>query len=249
MASQWGLFNREDSCEVDLSKKLTLNDKFKFSCYKGIECFTKCCNSLKLFLTPYDIIRIKNRLKITSEEFLREYTVYNIQSSLPVVMLKMDENGDCPFVSPDGCTIYNDRPASCRLYPLARMRSRNEEFYFIVREPHCRGFEEEKEWTVKEWIEDQGAEIYNQMNDSFLELISSRCRFLGRQFNAREIQIFYMTCYNIDKFRRFIFKTKFLDIFKIERDVIEKMKTDDVELMKFGFRWLKLALFGEKTIK
>ena len=31
--------------------------------------------------------------------------------------------------------------------------------------------------------------------------------------------------------------------------MIEKMKEDDVELLKFGFKWLRFSLFGEKTLE
>jgi uncharacterized protein len=32
----------------------------------GIACFNKCCESIEITLTPYDIIRLKGRLKLTS---------------------------------------------------------------------------------------------------------------------------------------------------------------------------------------
>ena len=30
--------------------------------------------------------------------------------------------------------------------------------------------------------------------------------------------------------------------------LIEKMKEDDLELLKFGYKWLRFTLFGEKTM-
>ena len=43
---------------------------FKFRCYRGIGCFTVCCADLNLVITPYDILRLKNRLDLTSDDFL-----------------------------------------------------------------------------------------------------------------------------------------------------------------------------------
>ena len=43
---------------------------FRFACHPGVSCFTQCCRKLDLFLYPYDIIRLKKRLGISSEEFL-----------------------------------------------------------------------------------------------------------------------------------------------------------------------------------
>ena len=47
----------------------------QFSCHKGIGCWNACCSNIDISLTPYDIIRLKKRLGITSTEFLKEYTV------------------------------------------------------------------------------------------------------------------------------------------------------------------------------
>ena len=71
--------------------KLTKNRKFKFRCHKGVKCFTQCCSQINILLTPYDIIRMKNRLGMSSEEFLEKYTTMDIEekTSHPFVMLKM----------------------------------------------------------------------------------------------------------------------------------------------------------------
>jgi len=188
---------------------------------------------------PYDVIRIKNNLGLTSTEFLKKYTKCQIgyNSGLPVVLLKMRDDLKCPFVSDEGCTIYKDRPSSCRLYPLVRMRSKDEEYYFIIREEHCKGFEEAKEWTVREWLKDQGVEKYNEMNDVFMELISAKYES-GKTLNQDELQLFYLACYDVDRFREFVTSRSL--------DVEEKILKDDEELVKFGIRWLKQTLFDRK---
>ncbi|MGC8684516.1 MAG: YkgJ family cysteine cluster protein, partial [bacterium] len=62
------------------------------------------------------------------------------------------------------------------------------------------------------------------------------------------IDMFYMTCYNIDKFRQFVFESKFLELFEVDPVTVERIKTDDQELLKFGFKWLKFGLLGERTL-
>lgn len=228
-----------------LSDMLNLNDKFKFLCHKEIECFNKCCYDLNLFLTPYDVIRLKNRLKLTSTKFLEKYTTWHIgfNTGLPVVVLKMKDDLTCPFVSVDGCLVYKDRPSSCRLYPLARIKLKDGEYYYIVREEHCKGFNEDKEWTIKEWLEDQEANEYNKMNDLFMELISSKYKS-NKRLNDEEIQLFYMACFDIDRFREFVEENNLLNTFDVEINI-----EDDVELMKFGIDWLRFKIFGEGTLK
>jgi len=49
--------------------RLAPEDKFSFSCHPGVSCFNHCCADINIVLTPYDIIRLKNRLGITSPEF------------------------------------------------------------------------------------------------------------------------------------------------------------------------------------
>ena len=48
-------------------KRLNLNSTFKFKCHPNVKCFTKCCRGINIILTPYDIVRLKNRLGLSSE--------------------------------------------------------------------------------------------------------------------------------------------------------------------------------------
>ena len=54
--------------------RLDPESQFKFKCHPGIECFTQCCRDINIILTPYDIIRLKNKLDLPSDEFLAIYT-------------------------------------------------------------------------------------------------------------------------------------------------------------------------------
>ena len=234
------------------------NDRFKFDCNTGLSCFTKCCAKLNLVLTPYDVIRLKKRLDLTSGEFLKRHTRSSIEKNygIPIVQLRMNEDkaGKCPFVSPHGCMVYEDRPGACRIYPIGRAASkihdgnRTGEYYFIVREAHCLGFHEEKEWEIREWVADQGLDQYNVMNDYFLEITAGRTPRMIKKLSDAQLKMFYTACYSLDEFRRFIFESTFLSRFDIEQDLIRRIEIDDVELMKFGSRWLKFSLFGENTL-
>jgi len=104
--------------------QLTRESRFRFRCHKGISCFTKCCSNIDIMLTPYDIVALKKRLGITSEEFLEKYTHTKTEgkAAFPLIYLRMnkDETRSCPFVSAEGCTVYEDRPANCRYYPIGQ---------------------------------------------------------------------------------------------------------------------------------
>lgn len=241
--------------------KLGLNTRFRFRCYKGIDCFTKCCSGIDILLTPYDILRIKNRLNISSGEFLEKYTYTHIdeKSSYPFVMLRMldDEKKSCPFVTPEGCTIYTDRPSNCRYYPVGQgilKRKEGEsiiddEFYFFIKEPHCLGFKEDKEWTIEEWRKDQEAYLYDETNRDW-KMFLLRIKTPGQtELDDKRQKMFYMASYDIDRLYRYIFESRFLTVFEINEEEIERLKTDQIELMKFGFRYIKYILTIENTLK
>ena len=236
--------------------RLKLESEFKFKCHKGVKCFTKCCRGINIILTPYDIIRLKKRLQISSEEFLAVYTVPRLleKTDLPLVTLKLldDELQSCPFVKDDGCIIYSDRPTTCRYYPLGvaslshKEQVRDEGFYFFVHEPHCLGFEEEKEWTVREWRKDQGVDIHDEINAQWTDLVVRKRTFPPNlKLTEESKRMFFLVSYNIDAFKSFVFESSFLDRYDIDADTVEKIKTDDVSLLKFGLSWLKDVLFKE----
>ena len=58
--------------------------------------------------------------------------------------------------------------------------------------------------------------------------------------------MFFMVSYNIDKFRSFVFESSFLERFEVDAETLEKLKSDDVALLKFGVGWLKNILFKQK---
>jgi len=238
-------------------KRLNLNDSFRFSCNKDVPCFNACCKDINIFLTPYDILRMKKRLGLSSEEFLSKFTLtpFTKDMKLPVVVLKMGEDPSkkCSFVSEDGCTIYEDRPWPCRMYPLGFASpgeglENEKEFYFLMDEPDCLGFKENREYTVESWLSDQGLNEYNEMGEFFKE-ISLHPYFEKNDLSPEKMEMYFTACYNLDKFRRFIFASNFLKYFDVDNETIEKIKEDDIELMKFAFRWLKFSLFGENTMK
>ncbi|MBW2645538.1 MAG: YkgJ family cysteine cluster protein [Deltaproteobacteria bacterium] len=236
-------------------QRLTADDTFTFLCHKGVKCFTHCCRDLDIVLTPYDIIRLKLRLGISSGEFLTKYTTSHIgpQSGLPIVNLKMENNAkrNCSFVTAEGCAVYSDRPGACRSYPLGRVAVRRgetqeqEEFFVLVREPHCLGFNEGREWKAKDWVKDQEIDTYNKMNDLLMEVISTKNRSGNQPLSKSHQEIFYTACYDIDKFRKVVSEESFAGTYCIEPAVIEKVKADEIALMQFSLRWLAKRLMIE----
>lgn len=236
-------------------------DTFCFNCHKDIPCFNECCAKLRLILTPYDVLRLKNRLGLSSDEFLENYTDTDMKSHsrFPMARLRMrdDEKRTCPFVTQEGCSVYEDRPGACRLYPVGRAsrmvdsdgeRNARDKF-FLVEESHCFGFQEERRWTLDKWLLHEGVSEYNSINDKWLEITNSSKSLGPKEVIQKKVQMFFMASYNLDKFRDFVFKSRFFDFFDVDEQLKERLESDDEALLRFAFDWLKFSLFGEKTIQ
>lgn len=244
---------------VIVPEYLTGQSKIRFRCYPGIGCFTKCCSGIKIFLSPYDIYRLKKRLGMTYDEFLLTHTHQTVidRSQLPVAIMRLkdDENRSCPFVTAEGCTVYEDRPLTCRYYPIGMGimkhfdKNTGTNFFIKIKEDHCLGHNEDKEWTIDEWRADQGSDVYDAVNDDWMEIVL-KAKTLGMvEFSQKSLDLFFMVSTNLDSFRKFVFESRFLEAYEIEPEVIEKLKQDELELLKFSLSWLRFTLYGEGDFK
>ena len=119
----------------------------------------------------------------------------------------------------------------------------------MVEEEHCLGFQETQEWSIEEWLASEGVDEYNAMNDLWSEILTSTKDLGPTKDIPKKMQMFSMASYNLDRFRKFIFQSRFFQLFQVEEEKREVLASEDVELMKFAFDWLRYSLFGEKTIK
>jgi Fe-S-cluster containining protein len=240
--------------------RLGPDDRFKFACHPGVSCYNKCCGDVNIFLSPYDVLRLKKRLGMTSSEFLEKHALMPVQKDMktPVVVLGMtdDEAKSCPFLTEAGCGLYTDRPWPCRMYPLglaARKDTpdgwRGERFHFLLQEEMCKGHGEATEWTVREWLDDQGIDEYDEWGEAFKELTLHKFFEEGGTLAPEKMHMFFTACYDLDRFREFVFNSTLLQRFEFDEDFVEEMRYDDEALLRFGFLWLRFSLFGEKTMK
>lgn len=239
-----------------LPEKLTLDSTLQFECHPGVSCFTACCHNIKIILTPYDILVLRKRLNIPAHELITQYTepTYLEKTDMPGVQLKLvGEKKACPFVTPEGCTVYEDRPTACRYYPVGMADfheggtddAEEEKFFFIVKEDHCKGHEEPKKWTIREWRADQGVDLRDEMNKEWLRLVMRRKSF-GHQATLSEAakRMFFMASTDLDTFRKFIFESSFLQTYEVDQETLDKIRENDFELMLFSFKYLANTLFG-----
>ena len=223
---------------------------FRFNCAPGVPCFTRCCQDVTIVLTPYDVLRLKNALGIPSGEMIDRYTLVLTKEKrlIPMVVLKMDEETQrCPFVSDAGCRVYDDRPWACRMFPL----DMNDDgtFRLITDTSRCKGLMEDEKWRISDWLIAQGVPIYDEVNALFSEVTNPlRAQELDVD-NPKIFQMVFMSLYNLDRFREFVFNSSFLSKFEVDKATIERIKRNDIDLLKFSFDWIKFGIFGQKVLQ
>jgi hypothetical protein len=240
--------------------RLGLDDTFRFGCHPGVSCFNQCCGDVNIFLSPYDVLRMKRRLGLASGDFLDKYTLMPVHKGMktPVIMLRMndDEAKTCPFLTDAGCGIYSDRPWPCRMYPLGLAAQkdtpdgwRGERFYFLLQEEGCKGFDEPREWAVRQWLDNQGIDAYDEWGEAFKEVTLHQFFESGGMLSPEKMHMLFTACYDLDKFREFVFESTLLRRFDVDEDLVEEMRYSEEALLRFAFLWVRFSLFGERTVR
>jgi Fe-S-cluster containining protein len=241
---------------VQNTPRLGPDDRFTFQCDPTHDCFGHCCQDVSILLTPYDVMRMKKALGINSSEFMEKYTsiAYSSEKRVPVVFLKMNESDKkCQFISEKGCGVYTSRPWACRMYPLGMAergtsQAAAERFYFVVKEELCHGHGKGAECKVSEFIDGQGVEPYDVMQGPFRRLLALAAE-QEKALTEDQCAMYYMALYDIDRFRRFVFETRFLNLFDVDEARVHALHTDDEELLALAVEWLAFSLFQQKVMR
>lgn len=95
-------------------------------------------------------------------------------------------------MTPEGCGVYEDRPTSCRYYPIALLSSRRQDEYIdrdayaMVKEEHCLGHNEPRVITVGDYRKEQGRVEYDELARGWRQLILKKTIF--RPYHRRTFQ-------------------------------------------------------------
>ena len=234
--------------------RIERSEAFTFSCHPGISCFTECCRELDLALTPYDVVRLKNRLDMHSGRFLEQYVIIEWDEStiFPQCYLTMVDDGraSCVFVSTAGCTVYEDRPSSCRAYPVGRGATRRgdgqvDEQFILVKEPHCKGFAEPAAQTADTYFINQGLAEYNRFNDVLMTILQHEKIMNGYRLSRQQVEQFLLALYNLDMFRQEMSDGRIAMKKPLTPEDLQGLAGDDEKLLLLSVKWLKQELFDE----
>lgn len=246
--------NKGDQKKEFTIQPITELDKFSFSCHEKVSCFNECCHRIDVILTPIDVLRMKQQLGITSDEFMAKYASFQKikDTQIPLLKLKSQDpqTGKCIFLGEKWCNIYESRPVVCRNYPTGiaaanPLSDEVEQPFFIVKEEMCKGHFEDRLWTLTQWKDNQGSAGLEEKNSSWLKTIARLKTLKLSDDQDQKMNIFIMVSYDLDTFRNFVFNSTFLSRFQVDDTTAELIRNDDEQLLKFGFDWLQFALFAE----
>ncbi|MEM5788571.1 MAG: YkgJ family cysteine cluster protein [Syntrophobacteraceae bacterium] len=232
-----------DMVQNQKQEPMTETSPFRFACHDALPCFTQCCRDVNIYLTPYDVLRLRKALGgIGSAEFLGRYTRNFLakMANIPVVQLQMNqETLYCPFVSNSGCTVYGNRPWACRMFPLD-IASRGDSYRLIAGKERCMGLLERKSGTVADWIESQGVREYAELEEEYQRVVPER--FIpGSPMNEGLGRILFLA-YDLDRFTEVLKDTRFLKFYDVDEEMLSRVRENDVELLKLCFRYIRVQM-------
>ena len=218
---------------------LTAESPFRFSCNDNLPCFTQCCRDVNIYLTPYDVLRLRRALKLSSAEVLEQYTRYFLAGagSIPVVQLLMDPGTlYCQLVTDLGCAVYEDRPWSCRMYPLD-VAEQEGQYVTVVEKKRCLGLGEPSSSTAGEWLQGQGLDGYVEMDRAFQSVVPEP----GAEILASHGQLLFLA-YDLDRFKEMLKDSGFRKSCDVDDDLLRRVQEDDGALLMLAFRYIRNQL-------
>jgi Fe-S-cluster containining protein len=230
---------------------LTENDTFRFRCHSKLSCFNQCCRNLNLFLYPYDVLRLRKCLGLRSDQFIDRHVdvVLREGNHFPEVLLRMADNASktCPFLSNQGCTVYPDRPDTCRTFPVEHgllfsdQPDKTKIVSFFRPPDFCQGQHEAQKMKLNQWADDQDAVMHNRMTTrwAYIKAMFQQNPWGQEGMNGPKGKMAFMAAYNVDRFREFVFESSFLKRYRIKKALTKKLRTSDRELLLFGFEWIQ----------
>ena len=189
-------------------------DQVKIACddCKGCQ---KCCENMgdTIILDPYDIWQLTHRLKIsgggkvTFEVLISEDGPLELGNHdglvLPhIKMVETDQEdvGACPFLNNGRCSIHFCRPGMCRLYPLGRIYTQDDDKtdigYIILDDEYGCKIPDTDYIKVSDWI--------GISDERYADFLGKWHQLKKKEISQVELlRVFYATPYGEDFFKEF----------------------------------------------
>lgn len=195
--------------EISDGKKYSINDMVKADCDDCKGC-SACCHGMEssIVLDPLDVHRLMSHFQTRFEVLLEDKIELNIVDGVILPNLKMNtqaEGEPCVFLDAEGrCSIHEDRPGICRIFPLGRVYEDNS-FSYILQIHECQK-ENRSKVKVSKWIDTPDLKKNQQFITDwhyFLKAAQARLAAGGEEELIKRIamqilQYFYIEPYHTD---------------------------------------------------
>ena len=122
-------------------------------------------------------------------------------------------------------------------------------YRIAVEKSRCHGIDQGEEQRVRAYLDCHGTKPSVLAEKAYTELTRDpRIADLDVD-NPSIFKMIFMATYNLDAFREFIFESTFLQRFSLPVERVERLKTDNAELLAFGLEWLDFGLFGRMNFQ
>ncbi len=195
--------------EISDGKKYSINDMVKADCDDCKGC-SACCHGMgsSIVLDPLDVHRLMSHFHTRFEVLLEDKIELNIVDGVILPNLKMNtqaEGEPCVFLDAEGrCSIHEDRPGICRIFPLGRVYENNS-FSYILQIHECQK-ENRSKVKVSKWIDTPDLKKNQQFITDwhyFLKAAQARLAAGGDEEQIKRtamqiLQYFYIEPYHTD---------------------------------------------------
>lgn len=198
-----------DLDEISDGKKYSINDLVKADCDDCRGC-SACCHGMgsSIVLDPLDVHRLMSHFQTRFEVLLESKIELNIVDGVILPNLKMNTQAagePCVFLNAEGrCTIHEDRPGICRIFPLGRVYENNS-FSYILQIHECQK-ENRSKVKVGKWIDTPDLKKNQQFIIDwhyFLKAVQAKLAVSGdeeliKRTTMQILQYFYIEPYHQD---------------------------------------------------
>ena len=212
------------------------DQEFRFRC---TQCGEWCRNRAprdRILLSTVDLYRAANILEADMQDIIADYCemVPGKESMIPLMVMKQRLDGSCIFLKKGRCTVHDNKPLICAMYPLGRLLFLNEQtgeydFHYYLKDfirEGCHAAEDET-WTPEKWLARFDVERYDE------------CVRLYRQLGEACSRMMH-DCKTDDE-KREMFGTAFYMIF-VKYDRTQPLR-EQMEMNLAFLRSLKPSLF------
>lgn len=130
-----------------------INDMARVDC-AGCGGCSQCCRGMgdTVVLDPLDIYRLSGRLGRSFDALLEDCVGLHVEEGMILPHLLMTGEKDCcVFLNEGGrCSIHEDRPGLCRIFPLGRSYEEGSLRYFLLEECPKEGRQKIK---IRKWLD------------------------------------------------------------------------------------------------